>query len=204
MQGDKRHLGQSRLKNATPRDFKSQPIEGDQMVKTSSNGTLGIKSGIVALGAMLLMGLGLNACSSGGGSGGGGTGGGVGSFTGCGASPALPANHTGGCRIRMVTPANCESIDLSGGKSYEVAWTTDGTTCETPFTIILAGNPPGQDNVFEFTVNTNGSTITTKGGILNVTASDFDGVPTQNGHYHWVVRSFHGSHPASQEFQVRK
>jgi len=54
---------------------------------------------------------------------------------------ALPAEVSGGCNIRLVTPQNCEEIDLSGGRTYEFAWTTDTTMCETPFVLYILRQP---------------------------------------------------------------
>jgi hypothetical protein len=145
------------------------------------------------------------SCSqSGGGSGGNGglgkPGGGA-----CSAQPALAANLTGGCRIRMVTPGDCAEVDLSNGQVYEFAWTTDGTGCETPFKIIAAGSPPTGENSVELTVPTNGPAITRQGGLINVTLAELKtlGLTSDNGEYHWVVMSFHGAHPQSQVFRVK-
>jgi hypothetical protein len=123
----------------------------------------------------------------------------------CSAQPALTANLTGGCRIRMVSPANCEVIDLSNGKAFEFAWTTDGTGCETPYKIMAAGSPSKAENSVELTIPTNGAAITRQGGLINVSLAELKslGLTSDNGEYHWVVMSFHGSHPQSQVFRVR-
>ena len=138
---------------------------------------------------------------------GSGSGGGLGKPSGgaCTAQPALEANVTGGCRIRMVTPGNCAEVDLSKGQVFEFAWTTDGTGCETPYKIIAAGSPPTAGNSVELTVPTDGAAITRQGGLLNVTLAELKnlGLTSDNGEYHWVVMSFHGSHPQSQVFRVR-
>lgn len=135
------------------------------------------------------------------------SGGGLGKSSGgtCSAQPALEANLTGGCRIRMVTPGNCAEVDLSKGQVSEFAWTTDGTGCETPFKIMAAGSPPTAQNSVELTVPTNGAAITRQGGLINVTLAELKnlGLTSDNGEYHWVVMSFHGSHPQSQVFRVR-
>jgi hypothetical protein len=147
----------------------------------------------------------ITSCSQGGGSsgigaseksGGGGT---------CSTRPALQANITGGCRIRMVTPSNCEEINLANGQSFEFAWTTDGTGCETPFKIIAAGSPPTAENSVELSIPTNGAAITRQGGLINVTLAELKnlGLASDNGEFHWVVMSFHGSHPQSQVFRFR-
>lgn len=142
---------------------------------------------------------------SSGGSGGSGAPGKSGGSGNCSAQPALAANITGGCSIRMVSPTDCAEIDLSNGKSFEFAWTTDGTGCETPFKIIAAGSPPTAENSVELSIPTNGAAITRQGGLINVTLAELKnlGLTSQNGEFHWVVMSFHGSHPQSQAFRVR-
>lgn len=122
----------------------------------------------------------------------------------CNPISILADGTTGGCRIRLVTPSFCELVDVSSGKNYEIAWTTDGTTCETPWKIILAGNPASEKNSYETTISTNGGTITQKGGVIRINASAFEGLTSDNGHYHWVVKNFYGSHPASVNFVVKK
>lgn len=117
---------------------------------------------------------------------------------------AVPDETSGGCNIRLVTPAACAEVDLTNGKSYEVAWTTDGTGCETPWTIFILGNPPSETNGGSRELPTNGGTITQKGGIVNLIASDLDGITSDNGLYHWTIKSFYGSHPASVAFRVKK
>lgn len=122
----------------------------------------------------------------------------------CGAV-ALAANVTGGCAIRLATPARCEDVDLTGGQSYEFAWTTDGTNCETPYTLIISGNPASEANAVSWKLSTNVEQgITRNGGITYITASDLEGLTSDNGLYHWVVIGYYGSHPDSQTFRVRK
>lgn len=118
---------------------------------------------------------------------------------------ALAAEVSGGCAIRLVTPGQCEEIDLRGGQSYEFAWTTDGTNCETPYTIIVAGNPPSEMNAKSWQLSTNVEQgITRNGGIINATANDLSGLTSDSGIYHWVVKGYYGSHPDSRTFRVKK
>lgn len=86
-------------------------------------------------------------------------------------TPLVAAAISGGCAPRLVTPAPCEVVDLSGGKTYEIAWTTDGTGCETPWTFDLTGSPPSGTNAYSAKVNENGTTITRNGGIVDITAA---------------------------------
>lgn len=124
------------------------------------------------------------------------------------APQALVSDATsGGCRIRLVTPDSCASVDLSGGKVYELAWTTDGTICETPWKIYLAGNPANPEtgeNVASYRLSTNGGTITQRGGVINIDAAVFNDLKSTDGTYHWVVESFYGSRPASKNFKLIK
>ncbi len=121
-------------------------------------------------------------------------------------TPILPANVTGGCRIRLVTPAEGETIDLSNGKSYEFAWTTDGTTCETPYTVYAAGNPANLEtgeNIISGKVPVSVGQVSKTGGFINVTYQDLGELKSSDGTYHWCMASFYGSHPASVSFKVK-
>jgi hypothetical protein len=121
----------------------------------------------------------------------------------------LPAYYNG-CTSRLVTPTNCEEIDLTNGKYYEFAWTTDGVYCETPWTVCIAGNPADLntgDNIVcgRFSENV-AQGITHYGGLISLNAADFNslGLTSNNGIYHWVVGSWYGSHPDSQTFRVKQ
>lgn len=121
----------------------------------------------------------------------------------------LPA-HSGGCTFRLVTPENCEEIDLTGGKYYEFAWFTDGVYCETPWTMCMAGNPANVStgkNIYceDFSAGSS-DYITHYGGIVYVDAEAFNslGLTTDNGIYHWVVISFSGANPNSRTFRVKQ
>jgi hypothetical protein len=117
----------------------------------------------------------------------------------------LAPNPSGGCQIRLVTPSPCETVDLTGNRTYEVAWTTDGSGCETPWTIQVAGNPITPDNIRSAQISTNVEQgITRKGGLLNITAADLAGLRSDNGLYHWSVQSHYGSHPGTNTFKVRR
>jgi hypothetical protein len=117
----------------------------------------------------------------------------------------VPANVIGGCQIRMVTPALCEEIDLSRGQSYEFAWTTDGTDCETPYTLVVSGSPATDMNSKSWQLPTNVEQgITRNGGITYISESDLSGLTTDNGLYNWVVVGYYGSHPESRAFKLKK
>ena len=118
----------------------------------------------------------------------------------------LAAEVTGGCNIQLVTPNKCEEIDLTNGKTYQFAWTTGGTMCETPYTLYVAGNPVTPENTKEWSFSEDVSNGITKtgGGVVNADASALDGLTSDNGIYHWVVKGYYGSHPASRTFRVKK
>ncbi len=119
-------------------------------------------------------------------------------------------NTTGGCHVRLQEPAACEEIDLSNGKEYLLGWTTDGTYCETPWTLYLAGNPANLatgNNIYSQQFSTDVSVgITHYGGLVRISAKTLTnlGLTSDNGIYHWVVVSWYGSHPASQAFRVKQ
>lgn len=120
-------------------------------------------------------------------------------------TPLVAARLSGGCNIRLVSPQPCEEIDLSNGRSYELAWTTDGSGCETPWTIYVGGNPLRDDNILSAKLSENVSQgITKTGGIVNVTAADLAQLKSDNGYYTWTVASYYGSQPASVTFKVNK
>lgn len=121
----------------------------------------------------------------------------------------LPA-YDNGCTLRLVTPERCEEIDLTNGKTYEFAWTTDGIYCETPWHVCIAGNPADVntgENIYcqDFSEDVSQG-ITHSGGVVYLSADALDslGLTTDNGIYHWVVASWSYSHPDSQTFRVKK
>jgi hypothetical protein len=119
--------------------------------------------------------------------------------------PLVAANISGGCNLRLVTPQPCEEIDLSNGRSYEFAWTTDGSGCETPWTVYVGGNPLEDGNILSAQLSTDVSSgITKTGGVINVTAQDLAQLKSDNGYYTWTVKSYYGSQPATVTFKVVK
>jgi hypothetical protein len=121
----------------------------------------------------------------------------------CGVAPLMPSALTGGCNIRLVTPALCEEIDLSEGKAYQFAWTTDGAFCETPWELDISGTPMPENNLW-WKLNKNSGYITSTGGVISVTADNIAPLISNDGIYHWIISGYYGSHPASQAFRVRK
>lgn len=113
-----------------------------------------------------------------------------------------PADPNGSCRIRLVSPAPCEKVDLTAGKFYEFAWTNDGTNCEGPYLISLAVTDGANAQEISEQVNFNGGTVSGSGGVVRVDASDLNGMELKEGIYHWTVASFYGSRPASNPFKL--
>ena len=127
-----------------------------------------------------------------------------GAATTCGAQ-AIPPAVSGGCAPRVVTPTACELVDLSAGNTYELAWTTDGTGCETPWKVCVAGNPVTDPNsrCSDISVDVNAG-ISRTGGVLRVSAADLEGLASDNGVYHVLIASFFQSHNGSVAFRVSK
>lgn len=116
----------------------------------------------------------------------------------------LPAEYTGGCHISLVTPSICEEIDLSNGKTYQFAWQTGGTFCETPFKLYIAGNPVTEENTRMWQYSTKAGQVSrTGGGFDYISAQNLSQLTSNNGIYHWVVTGWFGSHPNSQTFRVK-
>lgn len=104
-----------------------------------------------------------------------------------------------------MTPALCELVDLSGGATYEIAWTTDGTGCETPWKVCAAGSPVTDENSACVELSTNvDEGISKTGGIYRVSAADLEGLTSESGVYHLLVASFHQSHAGSVAFRVKR
>jgi hypothetical protein len=96
-------------------------------------------------------------------------------------------------------------VDLTGGKTYEVGWTTDGTGCETPWKLCVGGTPLSDENsrCIELSVNVQVG-ISSTGGLYTMTAADIEGLTSTTGVYHALVTSFYGSHNGTVAFRVRK
>lgn len=118
---------------------------------------------------------------------------------------ALPASISGGCVPTLVSPSKCQVVDLTNGKSFQFAWTTNGTYCETPWTLLIAGNPAVETNTLSWSLSEDVSNgITHSGGIININAASLAGITSTDGVYHWVIAGYYGSHPASVAFRVKK
>ncbi|MBL9039131.1 MAG: hypothetical protein JNG84_11485 [Archangium sp.] len=170
--------------------------------------------------------------ATGGGSGGGGgqsgTGGGGGSSGGVSCATALDlVDGSGGCRLRIVGPANCTTLSFSAG-FVELAWTTEGTFCEGPHRVFIAGHPAstweGGNAIVQELTSTNGSensvpgsTTSTYamtrniGGYVHLTLADLrlitSNLTSTTGQYHWGVAGFYdidngGSRAASRTFTL--
>ncbi len=130
----------------------------------------------------------------------------------CPTTPVRPAAPSGGCTMSLVTPV-CSMADLTGGKVFELAWSTNMTFCEGPHTLYIAGDPPSSwetGNVVEFsiasTVGPNNRQGMTRniGGYLNINSADLVGLTSSTGIYYYLVASYHGSASESRAFRVVK
>lgn len=134
----------------------------------------------------------------------GGGGGDGGSSATCGAQAIAPA-VSGGCVPRFATPAVCQEVDLTNGRTFEIGWTTDGTGCETPWRLCVAGNPVSDANSACAQLSTNVEAgISRTGGLYYLSANDLQGLTSDNGVFHLLVASFYQSHNGTLAFRVRR
>ena len=106
---------------------------------------------------------------------------------------------------QIVTPRACEAIDLSGGRTYEIGWTTNGTGCETPWKLCVVGSPATEANGGCVELSTDVTQgISSTGGVIRLNASNLTGITSDTGYYHLVIASFYGSHLGSVAFRVKK
>ena len=131
---------------------------------------------------------------------------------------------SGGCRLVLVSPANCEAVDFSRLGYVEFAWSTETTFCEGPHKFFLAGHPSATweaDNGFLIDLaSTDGSFVALGdrgsqyamtrniGGVVRLVEADLEGITTTTGQYHWTVAGFFalengGSVAGSGTFTVR-
>lgn len=161
--------------------------------------------------------------SSGGGGGTSGGGGGTGTTT-C-TTELQQIDGSGGCRLRITSPADCATLDWNALGSLYLEWSTDGSSCEAPHHLFFLGSPANTWNG-EVT-DTNGTDITlastngnevaignrgssyavtsTAGGYLKLVRDDVAAITTVNGQYHFFVTGFYalnngGSRSASRSF----
>lgn len=125
-------------------------------------------------------------------------------------APIVEDHTSGGCRVRLTSPAPCQTIDLTNGKTVKFEWTTDGTNCELPWKAYIGGHPvpigadnkPTGENLNQYQIN-RGDMVSNTGGSVDVGAGAFEGLTTDDGTYEWVIESFHGSGPASMVIKVQ-
>jgi hypothetical protein len=130
----------------------------------------------------------------------------------CPSTSPLAAEWSGGCQMSLST-AVCSTADLTGGKSFELAWSTNTTFCEGPHTVYLGGDPPSSwqtGNLVTFsilsTVGPDARQGMTRniGGYLNINAQDLANLTSASGVYYYRVASFHGSASEVRAFHVLK
>lgn len=128
----------------------------------------------------------------------------------CPTEPAQPAAWSGGCQLSLTTPV-CATADLTGGKAFELDWSTNTTFCEGPHKIYVAGDPPSSWNngnyvQFELVSTSSnpdrGMMTRNIGGYLRITAADLAGVSSPSGIYYYRVTSFYGSASEARAFRV--
>lgn len=118
-----------------------------------------------------------------------------------------PANVTGGCNISLAQPAACQVVDLTGGKTYSFEWTTNTTMCETPFYLVIAGNPPSDANSLTWSLSdgsNDGLIGKNTGGVWSISASSIAKLTSDNGIFHWGVSGYYGSHPDSRAIYIKR
>jgi hypothetical protein len=133
---------------------------------------------------------------------------GAGSGGTCPTTPLLAAAHTGGCRIDTTTPV-CAVADLTNGRSFELAWTTNQTFCEGPHEVVVTGDPPSAANSVSWKITSsysgNDASMTrNSGGFMLITAKDLASISSTTGTYYYGVADFHGSRSEGRAFQVVK
>jgi hypothetical protein len=118
---------------------------------------------------------------------------------------AIPPALSGGCVPRFATPAVCQEVDLTNGRTFEVGWTTDGTGCETPWRLCAAGNPVSDANSACVSLSENvNAGISRTGGLYYLSAADLQGLTSTDGVFYLLVASFYQSHNGTLAFRVRR
>lgn len=121
-------------------------------------------------------------------------------------APTMVEASASACHIRLLAPRSCELVDLSGGKTFTVSWTSDSTYCQAPYTAYLAGapyasSPPQNVNSWSFNL---GGDVTHYSGSATLSAGDIANLGTNDGTLEWTVADPAGSHPASVVFRIKR
>lgn len=124
----------------------------------------------------------------------------------CPAKPIVAAVPMSGCDMHATTP-ECAVADLTGGKAFELSWTTNHTFCEGSHHVLVGGDPPSswksagnyftidvasQDGAGHLPDSRSGMTRNI-GGYLNITAADLQGIQSPSGIYYYVVADWFGA-----------
>jgi hypothetical protein len=129
----------------------------------------------------------------------------------CPTTPVAAAAPTGGCNISLTTPV-CATADLTGGKDFELAWSTNMTFCEGPHKIQVGGDPPSTwttGNALEWSVASTSTSDRAQmtrdsGGFVKFNASEIAALTSASGIYYYRVVSFYGSASEARAFRVVK
>ncbi len=127
----------------------------------------------------------------------------------CPTTPIAAAAPSGGCSITLTTPT-CSTADLTGGKDFELAWSTSATFCEGPHKIQVGGDPPSSwtsGNALEWSVASTSTSDRAQmtrniGGFVKFNASEIAGLTSASGVYYYRVVSFYGSASEVRAFRV--
>ncbi len=118
-------------------------------------------------------------------------------------------------KTAVLAPTVCQELDLSGDKTAEIRWTTDGTDCPsdeqgrfTGFVGYIGGNPITQNedntlnNVKGFQLA--GEGVNRGGGAVLLRARDLEGLTSTDGTYEWTIRSGLQAGPASVTIRIKR
>lgn len=126
-------------------------------------------------------------------------------------------HNDAGCKITLVSPVNCATIDVSNGKQAVFTFTAEGPDCRAPFLGYMGGNPITQidennfTNIDKHNIGPHES-VKNQGGEFVVDARIFQGLESSDGTYEWLIennggmgtRGGSGSGPASVVIRVTK
>ncbi len=126
------------------------------------------------------------------------------------AEPIAPDTRTEACKIRLVSPAPCDEIDLTSGNTVRVIWENEGTGCRTPYFAYIGGNPISRDdqgnllNVEKFQIPASHGVVDGTKGEVGLRAIDLRDLTSTDGTFEWVIEDSDGAHPVSQILKVKR
>jgi hypothetical protein len=110
----------------------------------------------------------------------------------------LQESATGGCEFTPIAPANGASLVLPA----EIGFSSCG--CETPLKIYIYGNPPTPENSYYISKTRGTEPLCSWTGRSSISQEDLTqfGITSDNGLYHWQIRSWHGSLGPARTFTL--